>query len=121
MEFLLLLCSTFFFLLMFFAIRFFTLRNKIESLEFKIKHQRKIIDTLKYDLDRCVSKSDYNKLVRKANSVISDLRSNSTFTNDELKRLKHYVHPDKHNGKTNDLFVKVNNGLSCEEVVEIEF
>lgn len=25
----------------------------------------------------------------------------------EIKRLKHYLHPDKHGGKTEDLFIRV--------------
>lgn len=33
------------------------------------------------------------------------------FTQEDLKRMKHYLHPDKHGGKTNDLFIKVNESL----------
>lgn len=33
------------------------------------------------------------------------------FTKDELKKMRHYLHPDKHSGKTESLFIKVNKHL----------
>lgn len=34
-------------------------------------------------------------------------REKMKLSKEDLKRLKHYLHPDKHNGKTNDLFIKL--------------
>lgn len=61
---------------------------------------------------------DYNKLVKTYNNLLGRFRSSekklteknaaSVFTQDELRKLRHYIHPDKHGGKTDDLFVKIN-------------
>ena len=106
------LFSLMFFIIIFLVKKLVDLDFKIDSLNLHINSKDKTIGTLRETISRCVTKEDYNKLVRKANKIISDLRSNGTFTNDDLKRLKHYIHPDKHNGKTNDLFIKVSKVLN---------
>ena len=55
-----------------------------------------------------------NKVIKAHNNLLDQKRkgfSNHSFTQEDLKRMKHYLHPDKHNGKTNDLFIKVNESL----------
>ena len=58
---------------------------------------------------------EYNTLARTYNRLLEDRKSGSwtkevktnPFTHSEIKRLKHYLHPDKHGGKTDDLFIRV--------------
>lgn len=58
---------------------------------------------------------EYNTLGRTYNKLLEDGKSGSwtkevktsPFTPSEIKRLKHYLHPDKHGGKTEDLFIRV--------------
>lgn len=35
--------------------------------------------------------------------------SHSTLTNEDIKKLRYFLHPDKHQGKSNDLWVKLGN------------
>lgn len=35
--------------------------------------------------------------------------NNCNTDENQLKRLKYYIHPDKHQGKTNDLFILLDN------------
>lgn len=50
----------------------------------------------------------YNRLLedRKSGSWVKEVKTNP-FTPSEIKRMKHYLHPDKHGGKTEDLFICV--------------
>lgn len=64
-------------------------------------------------LDKLVGQ--YNEVVRAHNRLVREKNSGSwtkevktnQFTSSEIKRLKHYLHPDKHGGKTEDLFIRV--------------
>lgn len=58
---------------------------------------------------------EYNTVARTYNRLLEEKSSGSwtkevktnPFTSSEIKRLKHYLHPDKHGGKTDDLFIRV--------------
>lgn len=58
---------------------------------------------------------EYNTLARTYSQLLEGRESGSwtkevktnPFTPSEIKRLKHYLHPDKHGGKTDDLFIRV--------------
>ena len=64
-------------------------------------------------LDKLVGQ--YNEVVRAHNRLVREKSSGywaeevktNPFTPSEIKRLKHYLHPDKHGGKTDDLFIRV--------------
>lgn len=43
--------------------------------------------------------------------IKSETIGEGQFTKDELKKMRHYLHPDKHSGKTESLFIKVNKHL----------
>lgn len=51
---------------------------------------------------------EFNTLARTYSRLLEDgeVKTNP-FTPSEIKRLKHYLHPDKHGGKTEDLFILV--------------
>lgn len=70
---------------------------------------KRISEVLEYNL----LASKYNQLVRAYHTLKQQQSNTATpsvknvFTTNEIKRLKYYLHPDKHGGKTNDLFVKI--------------
>lgn len=76
---------------------------KFEVLELNLKYRQLV--------------SQYNELVRNRERLLRmykelELKSlnqdvSSSLSKEDIKRLKYYIHPDKHNGKTNDLFIKL--------------
>lgn len=46
-------------------------------------------------------------IIRKMQSYRVNQTPVPQFTQEDLRRMKHYLHPDKHGGKTDDLFVKI--------------
>lgn len=89
----------------------------------KVKRNRKLRGEVQELLDEVqethltLSKRNqqYNEVVRAHNRLVREKNSGSwtkevktnPFTPSEIKRLKHYLHPDKHGGKTDDLFIRV--------------
>ncbi len=77
-----------------------------DRLLIKIATLERNIISLQSKYGNYVSATKYNDLVKKANERIRQLK-NTNLSYEDCKRLKYYIHPDKHNGKTNDLFIKV--------------
>lgn len=84
----------------------FELRHKVRMLEIDNKYSEIMV-------------AEYESHVHKIEGLLSRLRweyqllsqtknENPQFTKDELKEMQHYLHPDKHRGKTNDLHAKIN-------------
>lgn len=82
-----------------------------DELSSKLKAaQQKLIPTSAIKVKPTISVDQYNDLVRKANDRIRKLREklqSKNFSSEELKRLKYFIHPDKHNGKSSDLFINI--------------
>lgn len=89
----------------------------------KVKRNRKLLREVQELLDEVQEThltlnklaGQYNEVVRAHNRLVREKNSGSwakevkanQFTPTEIKRLKHYLHPDKHSGKTEDLFIRV--------------
>ena len=79
------------------------IRKHLEVLELNLKYRQLV--------------SQYNELVRNRERLLRmykelELKSlkqevSKSLSKEDIKRLKYYIHPDKHNGKTNDLFIKI--------------
>lgn len=76
-----------------------TLCDEVQKLQIKLSRL-----TIEYNT---VART-YNRLLedRKSGSWVKEVKTNP-FTPSEIKRMKHYLHPDKHGGKTEDLFIRV--------------
>lgn len=108
----------FFIFLLLFIISFlsFNLYDKVErnrKLRREVQGLSDEVQETHLTLDELVGQ--YNDVVRAHNRLVREKNSGSwtkevetnPFTSSEIKRLKHYLHPDKHGGKTNDLFIRV--------------
>lgn len=73
------------------------LEEENEALERELKCARK------KDSDFSGTFGGYEQAQQQAYS-----QTTSDFSASDLKRLKYYLHPDKHSGKTNDLWIKLN-------------
>lgn len=108
----------FFIFLIFFAISFlsFNLYDKVKQNKKLRREVQEIVDEVQ-DTHSTLSKlvGQYNEVVRAHNHLVREKQSGSwtkevktnPFTPSEIKRLEHYLHPDKHGGKTEDLFIRV--------------
>lgn len=86
----------------------------VEELKGKLAECESDYDQLRYKLDQKHNDwahmvNEYKKLKNFCELSVSE--NKQQFTQEDLKRMKHYLHPDKHNGKTDDLFIKVNESL----------
>lgn len=72
-------------------------------------------------VEKSVLIEEYNVLVKKSNALVREVdllrqqkpqgASLDGISKKDLERMRNYLHPDKHNGKTSDLFIKVNDLL----------
>lgn len=82
-------------------------------IKFKYEKQTKEIEVYEKKYKKLAR--DYNALAKEYNRavvVVKALQAKCkalppTLSPEDIKRLKYYIHPDKHQGKTNDLFVKI--------------
>ena len=76
-----------------------TLSDEVQKLQIKLS---------KLTIEYSKLARTYNRLLedRKSGSWVKEVKTNP-FTPLEIKRMKHYLHPDKHGGKTEDLFIRV--------------
>lgn len=108
----------FFIFLMLFTISFlsFNLYDKVKRNRKLRREVQELLDEVQethLTLNKLVGQ--YNEVVRAHNLLTREKQSGSwikevktnQFTPSEIKRLKHYLHPDKHGGKTDDLFIRV--------------
>ena len=72
------------------------LQQEVRTLRDKTAEQLQIIEKQKQDIAYLI----FNRPDR-ANSI-------NVFSQDELKKIRFMCHPDKHNGKTHELFIKIN-------------
>lgn len=95
----------------------------IEELKGKLAECKSDYDQLRYKLDQKHNDwvhmvNEYKKVKHQCDLLKQGVKYSQSvsinFTQEDLKRMKHYLHPDKHNGKTNDLFIKVNESLKQE-------
>lgn len=78
-------------------------KNKLQKQHDKLKNSYAYLDYQAVILEQEV------RLLRA--KIKSETVGEGQFTKDELKKMRHYLHPDKHSGKTESLFIKVNKHL----------
>jgi len=82
-----------------------------DSLLQAIKEENMIIQSRNNQLSLLIIKQSRENSILKEN--IRELQArpktvNKQFTRDDLLKIRYYVHPDKTNSKSSDLFIKVN-------------
>lgn len=93
---------------------------KLELRKEESKYNQLVHTFYKKDRDWVHMVNEYKKVKHECDLLKQGVKTYSQavnvkqFTQEDLKRMKHQLHPDKHGGKTNDLFIKVNESLKQE-------
>ena len=90
---------------MFYERKIKRLNNDVEYRDIRINYLTSSIEYLGNRVNKLTFDMDLNL---RSNLIKNDDNLLHNLSKDELKKIRFYIHPDKTNGTTNDLFLKIN-------------